>query len=667
MIDEGNPMGIEDRLSEDARRLPNGTDPDPASDPGSMSGREPAATRLDAVIRGGTVLDGTGRPGRSADVGILNGGIVAVGDLAEFTAEREIDASGLFVAPGFIDVHAHTDVGVLVEAASSLTQGVTTETLGPDGWGRFDIAAEAAEIARAGISINVAPYVGFNTVWEHVVGAADVRPTDADSRRMQALFVRALEEGAWGVSSGLGYFPARYSSTEEVIRALGDLSAWRTMFSDHVRDETDLVVPSVEENLVIGAGTGLMAAVTHMKIAGPLNWGASRRLLELQAEARASGHHAGGDVYPYTAASTGLNFYVPGWAQDGGTELMLRRFADPAARSRAGQEISDFVRADVGDPGNVSFPTLGNRNLADLMVEYGGVSSGEAVIRALEEHRGILHCVMQIGSEADLRAFLADPFLAVSSDGGASDSAEVHPRHYGTFPRFLGRYVREQGVVPWAEGVRKLTGLPATMLGLVDRGFLAPGMAADVTVFDPETIIDHAEFGDPRRYSSGVEYVFVNGKLALEQGRSLAAGSGSVLLRSSGMPTRVQVADQGLGAQARGQIAVASTGAGAGAARLASVDIELRQEAGADAAAGTLAIVLPGTEEAVGNVRLGVLQTAPGWFTVSGVGVFPGRGDQTFQVIVDRDDPLALPGETTVTLHVDGAVEFTGALKAAAG
>lgn len=616
-----------------------------------------STVQLDTIIRGGTVFDGTGSPGRVADVGIAGSKIVEVGNLADRSAAHDINADGLYVSPGFIDLHSHTELEILDEASSSLTQGVTTETLGPDGRGRFDIADQSAEIAGTELSINVAPYVGFNTVWEKVVGEADVRPTDAQVMEMQTLFTTALEQGAWGISSGLGYFPARYSTTDEVIRSLGDVGPWRTMFSDHMRDETDFVIESVEENIAIGEATGLMAEATHMKVAGPLNWGESAQLLDLQAAAREAGHLAGGDVYPYTSASTGLDFYISGWAQDGGTEAMLQRFEDPEDRARIDQEVSDFVRADVGDPKNVTFPSLKNQSLADLMAGYGDVTIGEAVMRVLTEHKGDLLCVMKIGSEDDLKALLADPYVAISSDGGATESEEVHPRHYGTFPRFLGKYVREEKVTSWEDGIRKVTGLPASMLGLVDRGILAPGMAADVTVFNPDTIIDQGEFGDPKQYSIGVEYVFVNGQLALQKGKSTIAHSGKELLRSSSMPTRIQVVGEDQSVNATGTVSSPTDGS------LLTVKIDAEQSADNAVAAGNISILNSDGIELLDVIRFGRVQTAPDWFTVSGVATVPGQeAPRAFQIIVDHRDPLAKKGEKMLTLRVDGADDLRGVL-----
>lgn len=611
-----------------------------------------ASAELDAIVRGGTVFDGSGLPGRVADIGIEDGRIHRIGDLSGARAKATYDARGLNVTPGFIDVHAHTDTGApLADAKSALTQGVTTEMLGPDGGGEFAIAAQLAQLRSVGKGINVAPYVGFNTVWEDTMGQADVRPTEAQLERMRARIEQAMREGAWSVSSGLGYTPAAFARTDEVIEVVKAARPWRAMFTDHIRDETNLVMESTNENLVIGQQSGLMAEVTHMKVAGPLNWGKSSTILRLQAGSRAAGTHAGGDVYPYTAAMTGLAFYVPQWAKDGGVDAMLARFADPAQRARIDKEVSDFVVADVGVPENIAFPSLANKTLKDFVAEYGGVTIGEAVMRILEAHRGDIGAVMHIGSEDDLKRFLADPFVSISSDGGVTDSGETHPRHYGAYPRVLGRYVREQGVLGWAEAIRKMSGLPATMAGMVDRGFLAEGMAADVTVFDPRTIVDRATFAEPRQYAEGVRWVFVNGRLALDRGESTGARSGAALARASSMPTR----PQSVGAR---RASVAGRVTPVDGSRPLALRLALAQGARDPSARGTLTV--PGRLRAT---RLGTLQTAPGWLSITGIGRTPGGAERAFLVTVDERDPLARPGETRATIRIDGAGEVHGTLR----
>ena len=613
-------------------------------------------TAFDVLIHGGTVIDGTGAPGRIMDVGITDGRITGIGDLSRAAAETRYDAAGLFVTPGFIDVHAHTDTGdALALATSSLTQGVTTETLGPDGVGRFDIAAQLAELEATDKGINVAPYVGFNTVWADTVGEANVRPTPAQIQTMRSVIRTAMAEGAWGVSSGLGYPPARFAETSEVIAALQTVGPWRTMFSDHMRDETNFVIESTQENLAIGAATGLMAEATHMKVAGPLNWGESTTLLQLQAAARESGDHAGGDVYPYTAAQTGLSFYIPSWAQDGGTAVMLGRFADPAQRARIDAEVSAFVVDDVGVPENIAFPALGNATLSDLMQEYGGVTIGEAVMRVLEEHEGDISAVMQIGSEGDLTNFLRDPFVAISSDGGVTESTATHPRHYGTYPRVLGRYVRELGVLSWEEAIRKMTGLPATMLGMVDRGFIAEGMAADITVFDPSTIVDRATFAQPKQYAEGVRWVFVNGALALDDGEPTGAHSGLALRRTSSMPTRPQNIDERQHAAAKGMVTPVD------GSRSIRLNLAVTQGGGDGGAKGALIVHGPDGTRFHG-VRFGLIQTGEDWSSITGVGRDEHGAERAFVVIVDGRDPLADAGETRVTIRIDGADDIYGSL-----
>ncbi|WP_051866177.1 N-acyl-D-amino-acid deacylase family protein [Streptosporangium roseum] len=611
---------------------------------------------LDVVIQHGTVFDGSGRPGRVADVGLKDGHVFRIGDLGHVSARRRYDAAGLYVTPGFIDLHAHTETGrPLASARSSLSQGVTTETLGADGGGTSDITRELARLQSIEKGINVAPYVGFNSVWEAVMGESDKRPSAAQLARMRHLVKSAMRQGAWGVSSGLGYTPAAYARTGEVVGVVRAARQWRTFFSDHMRDETNGVVKSTREEISIGKAAGLMPEITHMKVAGPRNWGKSANMLRLLSQARATGTHAGGDVYPYTAASTGLSFYVPGWAQDGGTKRMLARFTDPKLRPRIAKEITAFVTDDVGKPGNVTLPTLRNKSIADFMAQYGNVSIGEAVIRVLEANRGDIIAVMHIGSEADLANFIRDPYVAFSSDGGVTESAQTHPRAYGSYPRVLGRYVREKGLLSWEEAIRKMTGLPATMLGMVDRGFLAEGMAADVTVFDPATIIDRATFTRPKQYSSGVRWVFVNGRLAFADGRPTRANAGQALRRASNMPTRPQNVRSILSATVAGTVKpVNDSGA-------LALSVKVAQSADADAATGRL--VVTGRNISLHAVRLGKLQKAHGWFSVTGVGKLRGGAERAFVLTVDEQDPLGEPGEKRVTIHIGREPRIYGALK----
>jgi N-acyl-D-amino-acid deacylase len=618
------------------------------------------SAELDVIIRGGTVLDGTGRPGHISDVGIKDGRIKSVGDLGSASAAATYDASGLYVTPGFIDIHAHTDIDALGQAKSALTQGVTTETLGADGGGITgsdvpdDITKQLAELDGMPKGINVAPYAGFNAVWEDIVGEADVRPTAAQSESMQALLQQAMQDGAWSISSGLEYPPARFSETDEVIGALGNIGKWRAMFTEHLRNEDTLAVESIEENLAIGAATGLMAEATHMKLGGRPNWGKSSTLLKLQADARAKGRLAGGDVYPYIYFSTGLSYCIPEWAQDGGVSAMLARFQDPAQRARIDKEVTEFVAAGVGGPEDILFPTRGNKTLKDLMTEHGDKSVGDAVMRVITEEPDIAP-FFRFGTEDDVKTFLKDPFIAVASDGGVSESETDHPRNYGTFPRVLGRYVREQGVLTWEEAIRKMTGLPATMLGMVDRGFIAEGMAADITVFDPSEIIDRATFEKPKQYSAGVRWVFVNGVLAFEDGEPTAANAGKALRRASSMPTRPQNTGQPQKVGTEGTV----HGSDGSALKLA---LAASQNPDQPAADGTLTVTSADGEVVLTAVRWGLLQTAPGWFSVTGVGHGKTDEEHTFLVIVDEKDPLAKPGETRATVRIDGIADTYGTL-----
>jgi N-acyl-D-aspartate/D-glutamate deacylase len=512
------------------------------------------SSTLDLIIRGGSVIDGTGAPAYPADVGIAGGYIAAVGDLSGATAAREIDATGLVVAPGFIDVHSHGELSVLPVAESSLRQGVTTEILHPDGGGIIRIAERlATEIG--GLGINIGVYIGFNAVWSNVVGNEDRRATADEVDRMRRIVVSGLANGGWGVSAGLAYTPAYFAQTDQVIEVTEAARAWRTNFPNHIRNEADDVIEATEETIVISENAGMVPVITHMKVMGPGNWGKSEDTVGLIEEANGRGIYTAADVYPYLRSQTGINATIPAWVRDGGDAAMRERFDDPELRPQIREEIEALMLTRVPGPEGIWVRALG-QTVADAAAsrwDDSPVTPGEAIIRIrLEE--GNTSCIWTFGHEDDFRRILLNPTTAVASDGGASTSATTHPRRYGTFPRVLGHYVREEGLLSLEEAVFKMTYLPATMIGMVDRGLLAPGMAADVTVFDPETVIDNATFEEPRQLADGIEHVLVNGQVALTGGTISGVQAGRSLRRTGSMPTRPVTGPDGGRARVSGRL-----------------------------------------------------------------------------------------------------------------
>jgi N-acyl-D-aspartate/D-glutamate deacylase len=486
-------------------------------------------TEFDLILRHGTVIDGSGAPRRITDVGIVGGRIASVGDLASRRAKTEIDATGLFVAPGFINIHSHATAEGLVRAENMLTQGVTTEIVNADGGGPLSLTEQLDAFGRSGLAVNVGGYIGFNSIWEAVMGETDRRPRSEDIVKMRGLLTAGLEAGAWGVSAGLDYKPAYYATTAEVIDVVEAARGWSTNFANHERltPETQLSsVAGISETLEIGAATGTLPVVTHIKAQGHENG----RAFDIVARMDKARIPAVGDVYPYLAGMTALRaFFIPGWAQEGGRPEMLKRFGDPKLRKRIAAEGEKLIDGRIaGGMSGIRLIEKGKR-LSDVAREQG-VGAGEAVIRVLEESDATM--IADFGIEKDLEAFLRAPQIAVSCDCGASTETRTHPRSFGSFPRVLGRYVRERGVLTWEEAIRKMTSLPARIIGATDRGRLEKDLAADITVFDPKTIIDHATYEQPTLMSEGIRYVIVNGQVAMDSGKTAGIQAGRALRRT---------------------------------------------------------------------------------------------------------------------------------------
>jgi N-acyl-D-aspartate/D-glutamate deacylase len=596
-------------------------------------GAQPPLTRTEVVIRNGTVLDGSGHARYRADVAIADGVIVGVGSLDAVHGEIEIDATGLYVTPGFVNIHSHATPEGLSSAANMLTQGVTTEIVNADGGGPLDLDAQLADLVSRGLAVNAGANIGFNSAWSDVVGLDDRRPTADEIARMQRLITAGLTAGAWGVSAGLDYKPAYFAQTEDVIKVVDAARRWRTLFTNHDRLTPESGFSSqvaMAETLAIGARTGTAPVITHMKAQGH-EQGTVEVTLQRMREASARGVHAAADVYPYLAGQTSLvAFTVPGWAQDGGREAMLKRFADPAQRARIVAEAERAMQARFGGPSGVALPSL-QKELTDVMRELH-VGAGEAVIRLLEQ--GSPGIIARFGSEADLVKILQYPAAAVSCDCGAVVGPSAHPRYYGTFPRVLGRYVREQGVLTWEDAVRKMSGLPAATIGLVDRGLLAVGMAADVVVFDPATVIDHATFESPMLPSQGIRTVIVNGQVSLRDGVPTGERAGRALRRLSHMPSRPMSAPVS-------QTLARRAGSGGDA-----VVIDVRQPAGATAATGRVQVTQPASGVAMTIAEFGRLQVAPAWASITGRGrLRPSEPERSVVIIVDGDQVVVRAGE----------------------
>jgi len=610
-------------------------------------------SRYDVIVRHGTVIDGTGVARYTADIAIANGFIVRVADLDGEQAAIDIDARGLDVAPGFINIHSHATPDALPTAENMLTQGVTTEIVNADGGGFTDIAQQLADTARAGLAVNVGAYIGFNSVWSTVVGAADRRPADADIAAMRRMIVEGLEHGAWGVSAGLDYKPAYYAQVEEVVRVVEPAVKWRTNFPNHDRLTPETNFSShigVSETIAIGSKAGLVPVVTHMKSQGR-EQGRAGELLAMMDAATKRGAYTAADVYPYLAGQTGLGaLTIPAWAQDGGHEAMLSRFHDPAQRARIVKETEAAMDARFGGASGVYLPAI-KRELVDIAREQQ-VSPGEAVVRILEERNET--GIMRFGSEEDLVRILKYPAASIACDCGATLNTRQHPRAWGSFPRVLGRYVREQRVLTLEDAIRKMTALPANTIGMIDRGFIPPGMAADITVFDPNTVIDRATYEDPAQLSEGIRDVIVNGAVALRNGKPTGERGGRVLARSAHMPSRPM---NGVTAPRR----FAARGTMADGRR---VTIDLAQAAGAPRATGTFRLLDAHGAVLIDVAGLGVLQTMKDWASITGAARSqPGGVLRPFTAVFEQADPFAAGTPRTLSVEVAGQPPLTGVLK----
>ncbi|MBL1119839.1 amidohydrolase family protein [Streptomyces sp. 110] len=612
-----------------------------------------AAAQLDIVLTGGTVIDGTGRARYLADVGIKDGTIARIGDLSYASASKRIDATGLVVAPGFIDLHTHPTPSDLPVAEGALRQGVTTALLNPDGFEEFPIS-KLSSVEDAGLGQNVGAYAAFDGAWSRAVGEKDRRATQAEIAAMQQFVTDGLRGGAWGVSLGLDYMPQHNSDTDEVIKVLSAARDWRTNTPNHIRNEDIDVVDAVAEHLRIGEHAGLVPIITHHKIMHA-RWGKSHQTLALLDQTNARGTYAAMDQYPYPAAMTNLEWIVPRTVLDGGRSEYLKRFADSMQRPTIAQEIEEIIRVKVGEAKNVSLVDQ-QRTLADAAKEMN-VSPGEATMRIIEKEEGWTSTIYMFGDEADIERIMRHPLVAVASDGGTTTDPTTHPRHYGTNPRVLGRYVRERGVIDLETAVRKMTGLPATLIGMVDRGYIAEGMAADLTVFDPDTIIDRATFEKPKQYAQGVEHVIINGTLALIHGKLTNARAGKVLRREGNMISRRETGSDTVRASTNGRLVPLQQ---TSAWRFAQISFHARSHDGDTT--GHLVLNSPDHHLTFTSTRLGKLQVADDWASITGRGRIAGQDDErSFVVIVDDKDPLE-DGKTVVTVKVAGGYSIKGAL-----
>ncbi len=522
----------------------------------------------DIVIEHGSLIDGSGSPARDADVGILDGKIAAIGDLAAVGAERRIDASGLVVAPGFIDMHNHSDLTVIDEpnAESMVRQGVTTMILGegnsqgplPPGEQKWQTLGEYFDFMDSkGLTPNIASYVGQTQIWTFIKGDELKPATDEEIELMKAEVEKAMQQGALGLSTSLLMPPSSLVTTEQLAELAKPAAAHGGLYSTHIRDEGQGVFDSVAEAIAVGRGAKIRVDIIHLKIADKALWGRMPEVLKMIDDARAEGLDIRSNVYPYTAGQNDLRAIIPPWAHDGGNEAMLARLRDPAQRARLRRDIlnglpgwyNHYLATGGGWEGMllVSFKQESNKQwvgkrMSELIASRVGDPVG-ILLDVLIEENGSVPTVFFHHSEGDMQLAMKQPYTSIGSDGsaispdGPKGNTHPHPRWYGTFPRVLGRYVRELHTLELPEAVKKMTSMNAEKANIPDRGLIKEGYWADVTLFDPETVIDKATFEKPHQYPEGIPYVIVNGVIALDNGQHTNSRSGKVLRGPGYQPT----------------------------------------------------------------------------------------------------------------------------------
>jgi dihydroorotase/N-acyl-D-amino-acid deacylase len=533
----------------------------------------PQSQQFDLLIRGGRVVDGSGRPAYTADVAIKGDRIVKIGNLSQATAARVIDARSLVIAPGFIDMLGQSETYLLIDprANSKVMMGVTTEITGEgesiapindrqikeqeDFLRRFNLTIDWRTLAeyfkrleKQGSGVNLGTFVGATQVREYVIGYDDRPPTSQELDQMKKLVAEAMRDGALGLSTSLQYVPARFAKTDELVELAKVAHQYGGIYATHQRSEANTIDASLDEVFEIAQKAQIPVEIWHLKTAYKKNWGRMAHVLTRIKQARDRGLDVTADIYPYIAGSTALSACLPPWALEGGTEKMLNRLRDPQTRQRLKKEIAEEqtewenIYLGSGGPSGVLIGAVVNRELESLqgkriseIAERQKKDPLDVVFDLILADHGQTGAIYFMMSEADMRAAMQSPFVSFCTDSGARATdgplagSKSHPRGWGSYPRILGRYVRDEKLLSLETAVHKMTGAPAARVGLRERGLIKEGMFADITVFDPAKVIDRATFESPNQYPAGIEYVLVNGKISVDKGQRTPALAGRVL------------------------------------------------------------------------------------------------------------------------------------------
>lgn len=524
---------------------------------------------IDVLIKNGKIIDGTGSKAFSADIFVKNGKIEKIAPTIEVECQHVLDATDKIVCPGFIDIHSHTDTTILInpKAESKIRQGITTEVVGncgmsaaplsldflpqlkdhlgitsdygkPEDIGKFWITFEEyiAYLNKLPLGINLMPMVGYGTLRTAVMGLKTGAPNQKEMRAMEALLEKSLDQGAAGMSTGLEYVPDSLCHTDELIRLCQVIARKNKLYASHIRGESQTLFPAVEEAIHTAEKSGCHVQISHLKLGGKFNWGKTDQLFALLEGALSRGIRLSWDQYPYTAWGTGLSDYIPRWVRQEGPQQLIAYLSEKSTRKKIREEIQEAIKM-----GNHAYNTAPWENVQIALVKSSAYKfiEGKRVSQIAKEldmdpldfifdlliaEKGSVPTLVFCMADQDIKSIMAHPLTIIASDGravanyGPLHQGSPHPRYYGTFPRVLGRYVRDEAVLSLETAIKKITSMPAKIMGLTDRGILKSGMMADITIFDPKTISDRATFENPHQYSKGIETVIISGHIIIHQG-----------------------------------------------------------------------------------------------------------------------------------------------------